>query len=224
VTGTVDAGSTVAVTLDTAASAGPVSINGSSWSVQLSGLVKGANHISVTASNQAGASATVSATIVVSGAPNLILNPVLTPTNSAVQTISGTVDAGVTPVVLLASSAQAAPVTVSGTTWSCAISGLVPGANALTVLAVDAVGNLSFQKATLVFDPSDGDVNMDGRVDVADALIALRIAVGVAQPTADQRLHADVAPLQNGIPAPDNSIDIADALQILRKAVALVNF
>ena len=225
-TGTVDTGSTLAVTLDTAASAGPVTINGSSWSVRVSGLVKGINTITVTATNTDGASARVTAGIVRTAAPSLTLNAVVTPSNSPVQTISGTVDVGVTPVVLSATSAQAGPVVLSGggAVWSCSISGLVAGANALTVIAVDGTGNLSFQKTTLSFAPSDGDANLDGRVDIADALTALRIAVGQLQPSPDQKMRADVSPMLNGVPAPDNSVDVGDALLILRKVATLVSF
>jgi hypothetical protein len=225
-TGTVDPGSTLGLTFDTPASAGPVSINGGTWSVLVSGLVPGANTITVTATNQAGASARVAATVLLGAAPSLTLNPVLTPTNNPAQTVTGTVSAGAIPLILFGSSAQAAPVVLSagGTAWSCAVSGLVPGANTLTVVAADSTGSLSFQKATITFDPSDGDVNLDGKVDVADALAALRMAVGTLPATADQRLHADVAPLVGGIPAPDGRVDIADALLILRKAVQLVSF
>jgi hypothetical protein len=51
----------------------------------------------------------------------------------------------------------------------------------------------------------------------ADALLALQIAVGKKPVDA----KADVAPLVNGIPAPDGKIIAADALVILRKAVGL---
>ena len=52
---------------------------------------------------------------------------------------------------------------------------------------------------------------------VGDALKALRIAVGIIQPSADDLLHGDVAPAG----APDDKIDVNDALLILRKAVGL---
>lgn len=68
----------------------------------------------------------------------------------------------------------------------------------------------------------DGDVNNDGKVDIADALQALRITVGFVVPGATEILHGDVAPLDSvGIPFPDKLITVADALMILRKAVGL---
>ena len=44
------------------------------------------------------------------------------------------------------------------------------------------------------------------------------------QPSDEQKLHADVAPLVNGVPAPNGVVDVADALLILRKVVGVVSF
>jgi hypothetical protein len=56
-------------------------------------------------------------------------------------------------------------------------------------------------------------------VSMNDALKAIRIAVGLVTPTADDLLNGDVAPPG----APDGQINAADALLILRRAVGLVN-
>lgn len=72
----------------------------------------------------------------------------------------------------------------------------------------------------------DGDVfpfgAPDGRVDVSDALVALRVASGElpVPPGAELAFdrHADVAPLLAGSPSPDGSFDAGDALVILRRA------
>ncbi len=69
-------------------------------------------------------------------------------------------------------------------------------------------------------DP-DGDFNLDGRVDIADALECLKVAVGRQTPTAAQLLHGDVGPLQGGKPQPDGKIDISDAVVILEKVVGI---
>jgi hypothetical protein len=60
-----------------------------------------------------------------------------------------------------------------------------------------------------------GDVNGDGKVTTADALILLRIAVGLQQPTQQQLAAGDV----------DRSgkIDVRDAVRVLRAAVGLEN-
>jgi antitoxin component YwqK of YwqJK toxin-antitoxin module/plastocyanin len=75
----------------------------------------------------------------------------------------------------------------------------------------------------------DGDVapfgNRDGIVNVGDALVALRFALGLETPTQDDSIHGDVAPLDiNGQPDPDGQITVGDALVILRKALGLVDW
>jgi hypothetical protein len=75
----------------------------------------------------------------------------------------------------------------------------------------------------------DGDVaplgNRDGTVNVGDALVALRFALGLETPTPEDMAHGDVAPLDaNGQPSPDGEINVGDALVILRKALGLIEF
>lgn len=60
---------------------------------------------------------------------------------------------------------------------------------------------------------------------VADALLALRIAVRLESATPGQLSHGDVAPFgPDGLPRPDGRIDLADALGLLRKAVGLIGW
>jgi len=66
----------------------------------------------------------------------------------------------------------------------------------------------------------DGDLNGDGIMDVADVLLADRIALGLIVPTTTQQTHGDVAPVGN----PDGIIDAADVLRIRQKALGLVSF
>ena len=66
-----------------------------------------------------------------------------------------------------------------------------------------------------------GDANYDGKVDVTDALAALKMSVGKQ---AVNLVRCDVAPYLNGRPSPDGQLTAADALVILRKAVGLVNW
>jgi alpha-tubulin suppressor-like RCC1 family protein len=72
----------------------------------------------------------------------------------------------------------------------------------------------------------DGDLNNDGKVDVADVLRALQIAVGAVVPSAAELARGDVAPFDNaaGIPVPDGQITVGDALFILRKVVGLTKW
>jgi len=76
---------------------------------------------------------------------------------------------------------------------------------------------------------SDGDVaplgSRDTKVNVGDALVALRFALTLETPTQEDKLHGDVAPLDaNGKPNPDGEITVGDALVILRKALGIVAF
>jgi len=80
--------------------------------------------------------------------------------------------------------------------------------------------NYSFSFAT---DP-DGDVNLDGRVDLTDAMLCLQMAVGLVTPSAEQLRHGDLAPFRSGKPYSDNKLDASDALVILSKVVGLVSW
>ena len=64
----------------------------------------------------------------------------------------------------------------------------------------------------------------DGMVNVGDALIALRFALGLETPSQDDIKSGDVAPLDSSdSPNPDGALTIGDALVILRIALGLVN-
>jgi hypothetical protein len=82
---------------------------------------------------------------------------------------------------------------------------------------------------TTISSLSDGDVaplgNRDGLVNVGDALVALRFALGLETPTPEDIAHGDVAPLdEENKPNPDGVINVGDALVILRKALGIVVF
>jgi len=65
----------------------------------------------------------------------------------------------------------------------------------------------------------------DGVVNVGDALVALRLALGIETATQEDIEHGDVAPLNAaGYPAPDGVITVGDALVILRKALGIIVF
>jgi hypothetical protein len=105
-------------------------------------------------------------------------------------------------------------------------------AGTYTVLAVvndanyegGATGIMTITK-TVAPSTVPGDLNGDGKVDQADALIALRISAGLDSATPAQLSLGDVAPLDSkNKPTPDGVIDIADVVLILKKAVNLVTF
>jgi cytochrome c peroxidase len=226
--GSVELGVVPTVFVDTAAQVGPVSMvsgNGvSSWSCTLTGLSEGGNNLTVTARDLLSNSSTVSGVILLDTIPPaLSLDPVPAVIRGTGVTLTGTVEAGLTPRVA-AGGALAGPVTVSGGSWSCALSALAPGQNQITVTAGDPAGNVSSRFAVVEVAIADGNFKGSGVVDISDALTALRIAVGLLQPSAADLSHGDVAPLVNGLPAPDGRIDLSDALLILRKVVGLTSF
>jgi hypothetical protein len=104
----------------------------------------------------------------------------------------------------------------------------------IRVTATDSQGASAHDDFTVVVTQetrliADGDVaplgNPDGLVKIGDALLCLRYAIGLETPSAEEFLHADVAPLyENGQPNPDGIINIGDALVILRKALGLESF
>jgi hypothetical protein len=131
---------------------------------------------------------------------------------------------GSVPAVTADTGVTIGPLTIVGTTWSCQLSGLRKGTNTISVKAVDSAFNTTVATAAIDLVTPDGNFKGSGATDLTDALRALRIAAGIITPTANDLFHGDVAPLANGVPAPDSTIDVSDALVILRKAVALVVF
>jgi RecA/RadA recombinase len=97
---------------------------------------------------------------------------------------------------------------------------------AVTSLTLPAVTADQTVTVSFVADAvaTSGDANSDGKVDVSDALKALRIAVGIVDPAGEEISRCDVAPLgAGGKPAPDGKVTAADALLILKKAVGLTS-
>jgi hypothetical protein len=97
----------------------------------------------------------------------------------------------------------------------------------------DSDGYSDGEEVALLSDPLDsqstpefatGDVAPhgapDGVVDVADAMVVMRIAAGLISPEQLDLARADVTPLGN----PDGVVDISDALMILKKASGLPSF
>jgi hypothetical protein len=94
----------------------------------------------------------------------------------------------------------------------------------LRYFAIDSAGNAEpLQSQTYIF-AANGDINGDGTVDIADALVALKISARIIRPTPVQLSRGDVAPLAFLKPSPDGTIDIGDAVVILEQIVGLVRW
>ena len=72
-------------------------------------------------------------------------------------------------------------------------------------------------------DP-DGDINIDGDVDIVDVLWGYQALTGMRVLDPDQEGHGDVAPLVSGVPVPNDVFDLGDVLVIQRKALGLIDF
>jgi sugar lactone lactonase YvrE len=74
----------------------------------------------------------------------------------------------------------------------------------------------------LVASVMPGDLNRDGRITAADALVALKAAVGLINLPSDLEAAADVAP-RTAVGYGDGKITVADAMRILQKAIGLAS-
>lgn len=71
--------------------------------------------------------------------------------------------------------------------------------------------------------PKFGDVNGDGKVDLSDAVLTAKMAVGLVKPNADQLRAADVSPVPGeNRPIGDGVVTVRDATRILRYVVGLI--
>lgn len=92
----------------------------------------------------------------------------------------------------------------------------------VTAGAKDLAGNPLAAPLTWTFDTDpDGDINLDGVVDIADAVACLRAVVRHTTLSSNQIRHADVAPLNGGKPKPNGSVDIGDAVVILERVAGI---
>jgi hypothetical protein len=149
--------------------------------------------------------------------------PINVPFSGTVAVAGGTgpyawaVTAGMLPPGLaLAPASSGTTSTISGTPSAL---GLYPFEYTVT----DSTGATAKTLGQLVVVRAlagNGDVNGDGKVDLADVLMARRFALGQAVPSAAQKAAADVSPMGE----PDGVIDAADLLRILRKALDVDSF
>lgn len=110
-----------------------------SWSCTLT-LAEGNNLITVTAKDGAGNSSSAQTSILIDTIAQISMNPINDSVNTATLTISGTREINAV-VTVTALGGQPGPVGYpTATTWQCDVS-LSDGANTITAMAVDALGN-----------------------------------------------------------------------------------
>lgn len=183
ITGTVEAGSAVQVSVSGSSTAGPVVYAGStSWSAQVTGLAAGANSISVTAKDVAGniAAAQVVNVNYLLPAPALAISPVASVTKNLAVTLTGSVDAGSVVVVTNQSTSVSGNAVVTGTSWT------------FDVLLADGVNNVSVsaQKAQSAAANASVAVTLDA---VSPVLSVSALQNGSYTSTSVQNISGTVA-------------------------------
>jgi len=179
----------------------------------------------------------VTRTSPVAGAANIATSSTLAATFS--ETIDATTLTPTAFTVVGLSFAAVGPVPVNGTisynpldrtgrfTPSAALAGGSTYTAAISTAVRDKSGNAlpSAKSWTFTTLPDGTFAPGSNGTTVADALRALRFSVNLLQPTAEDLLHGDVAPLgPDGKPVPDGKIDIQDALVVLRKALGILTW
>jgi sugar lactone lactonase YvrE len=132
--------------------------------------------------------------------------------------IRGYIEPGATMKVLYGAvgSETELPITIDAlnpSLWS--VTGNLANIDLLTVAATDVAGNTSSRKWQIAAPTGDSDA--DGVLRVSDVLQLLRLVVQEKYDVGTSLASADVAPIINGISAPDGLITIDDALLVLMK-------
>jgi hypothetical protein len=157
--------------------------------------------------------------------PTVTLFPTTSPTILASQTFTGTVSDNLPGVSVTIQVGTATPVlaTISGTDWTSPVTTLAIGANTITVTATDAAGNITIATPATITVYRAGAANTDGTITISDAQLALTYALGLTNPTAEQYVRSDVAPvdMSTHLPKPDGKIDVDDVIVMLRRAAGL---
>ena len=226
VTGYLDASGTVSATVN-GGSPQQAAMDGKAFSLAVN-LANGSNTVLISASDLAGSSSTVKRSLVSDTTkPSLAVSypGADTTLNATSLTLKGTVsdDLGTPAVTVSMGGVDYTPIVTAGG-FQQQLDLPTAKSYAIAVTAVDQGGNSATVQRNVIRALLLGDLNNDGKVDVADALLALQMAVGIVTPGTADLAIGDVAPLVNGAPQPDGRIDIEDAYAILKKAVGILNF
>lgn len=208
----------------------PVSVNpDGTYSASIS-LSVGSNIITIATTNQFGVintrirSVTYDPTV----PPIAItsLSNASVPLSQTVLPLAGVAGVGVTSIAVSVNGGSPHAITLNNGAFSGTVE-ISPGINTIEIIGTTLNGSRSTSAMTITSggDVSavihNGDINNDAVVDIIDALLSLRCAVNLMQPTPSERARGDVAPLIKSVPMGDGQIDIEDANSILRKVVGL---
>jgi hypothetical protein len=194
-------------------------------------LTAGVNTIDLTvtdpASNVTSAKRTVTSDPI---APTLAVTspPQDASTAEAGMTIGGTVtdnkDTIETVTVAVDGQAITPATTVTNGSFSQLIAFPTIKTYAVTVSATDLAGNVATVQRNIMRRLPNGALNGSAEPSLADALKVLRFTVGLDTLSASEKLNADVAPLVNGKPSSDGTIDSGDALIILKRVIGVLTW
>ena len=122
--------------------------------------MEGINNIAVSSTDLSGVVTTVTTAVTLDTIPpSLTINPITAPVRGDDFVLSGTVEAGINPVVNVSTAgARVGPITITGAAWSAQLSLLEVGANNITVTATDKAGNVTSATAS-IFMLADGIFN-----------------------------------------------------------------
>jgi hypothetical protein len=192
---------------------GEYEINGSGTWLSTAGTVNPSDTVMVRLTSSESYSTSSTATLTIGGvngtftattAPDLIINPVTSPTNLVSQTISGTVKPGAAVTVSL-NGGTAQPAIVAGTSWSYVVTGLHRGDNGITVNAADT-GYAPTKSATInciapqltVTVTGTGDANGMGGGTVTSVPAAITCTGGPCSALFDGLLPITLIPTPDG--------------------------
>lgn len=151
ITGIMGEGLIPAVTVDPPASAANLVIGSTDWSVQVNDLAEGLNTVEVSVVDQQNIKTTLTANILLDTTPpELTLSPVISPTGALSQTISGTMETGVS-VMVSVNGGETLPAYTWGTKWSFVAALSSSQANNILVTATDKIGNSSARSETIIY-------------------------------------------------------------------------
>lgn len=134
---------------------------GTIWSCELNNLVTGTNSITVIATDGANNRSSAATSIILDTVAVVNIDSVITPTNVAIQIITGTREPGASIDDVTVNGAYQSQITLTGgTTWQCVVS-LTEGQNDIIVTSTDAYGNTGSAGTMITLDITNPFLTLD---------------------------------------------------------------